>query len=57
MKKVMKDVFSNLILNNLKKLHKLHDNLRFLPERMKIEKVKKLVTNLRNNTYVIHIKE
>ena len=57
MKKVMKDVFSNLILNILQKLHKLHDNLRFLPERMKIEKVKKLVTNLRNNTYVIHIKE
>ena len=52
----MKDVFSNLVLNIVQKLHELHDNLRFLPERMKTEKVKKLVTNLRNNTYVIHIK-
>ena len=30
----------------LEKLHELHDDLLFLPERMKIEKVEKLVPNL-----------
>ena len=35
----------------------LHNNLPFLPERMKIEKVEKLVANLNDKTeYVIHIK-
>ena len=35
----------------------LHNDLPFLLERMKIEKVKKLVANLQDNTiYVIHIK-
>ena len=39
------------------KLHKRHNDLQFLPERMKIVKVEKLVTNLHNKTdYVIHIK-
>ena len=39
------------------KLHELHNNLPFLPERMKIEKVQKLVTNLHDKTeYVIHIR-
>ena len=28
------------------KLHELHNDLPFLPERMKFEKVEKLVTNL-----------
>ena len=38
------------------KLHELHNDLPFLPERMKIEKVEKLVTNLHDKTeYVIHI--
>ena len=41
-KKVMKDIFS--------KLHELHNDLPFLPERMKIEKVKKLVNNLHDKT-------
>ena len=37
------------------KLRKLHDDLPFLPEGMKIEKVEKLVTNLHDkNEYVIH---
>ena len=37
-------------------LHELHNNLSFLPERMKIEKVEKLVTNLRDKTeYIIDI--
>ena len=40
-----------------KKLHELHNNLPFLPERMKIEKVERLVSNVHDNTeYVIHIR-
>ena len=39
------------------KLHELHNGLPFLPERMKIEKFEKLVTNLHDETeYVIHIR-
>ena len=44
------------------KLHELQNNLPFLPERKKIKKVKKLVTNLYDNDlydkneYVIHIR-
>ena len=37
------------------KLHDLHNDIPFLSERMKIEKVGKLVTNLHDKTeYVIH---
>ena len=36
-------------------LHNLHNDLPFLPERMKIEKVEKLLANLHDiNEYVIH---
>ena len=39
------------------KLHELHNDLPFLPERMKIERVEKLVTNLQDKTeYFIRIK-
>ena len=39
------------------KFSELHNDLPFLPERMKIEKVEKLVTNLHDKTeYVIHLK-
>ena len=39
------------------KLHELHDNLPILPERMKLKKAEKLVTNLHDNfEYVIQIK-
>ena len=34
----------------LEKLHELHNDLPFLPERMKIEKVEKLVANLHDET-------
>ena len=34
----------------LKKLHEIHNDLQFLPERMKIEKVEKLVDNLHDKT-------
>ena len=40
-----------------KKLPDLHSDLPFLPKRMKIDKYKKLVCNLRNKKkYVVHIK-
>ena len=39
------------------KSYELHNDLPFLPERMKVEKVKKLVTNLNDkNEFVIHIR-
>ena len=39
------------------KFHVLHNELLFLPERMKIEIVEKLVANLHDkNEYVIHIR-
>ena len=39
------------------KLHELHNDLPFLPERMKIEKVEELLTNSHDKTqYVIHIR-
>ena len=40
-----------------KKSHDIHRDLLFLPKRMKFDKCKKLVCNLRNkNKYVVHIK-
>ena len=40
-----------------KELHNLHSDLPFLPKKMKIDKCKKLVCNLRNKKkYIIHIK-
>ena len=40
-----------------RKLHDLHSDLPFLPKRMKIDKCKKLVCNLRNKKkYAVHIK-
>ena len=39
------------------KLHELHNDLSFLPQRVKIEKFKKLLANLHDKTeYVIHIR-
>ena len=47
----MKDIFLKLISW---KLHKLQNDLPFLTERMKIEKVERLVTNLHDKTeYII----
>ena len=38
------------------KLHELHNNLPFLTEKMKVEKIEKLGANLRDKTeYLIHI--
>ena len=38
-----------------KKLHDLHSDLPFLPKRMKINKCKKLVRNLRNKKNMLYI--
>ena len=42
--------FLEVDVQYLEKLHELHNDLPFLPERMKIEKVEKLVTNLHDKT-------
>ena len=38
-------IFLEFDVQYLEKLHELHNDLPFLPERMKIEKVEKFVTN------------
>ena len=44
-------------VNYAKRLHDLHSDLPFLPERMKIDKCKKLVCNLHDKKrYVLHIR-
>ena len=48
--------FLEVDVQYLEKLHELQNDLPFLPERMKIQIVKKLVANLLDKTeYVIHI--
>ena len=42
--------FPEVDVQYLEKLHKLHNDLQFLPERMKTEKVGKLVANLHDKT-------
>ena len=50
-------IFSCSWCSNLEKLHELHNDLPFSPERMKIEKVlKNLVANLHDKTeYFMHM--
>ena len=49
--------FLEVYVQYLEKLHELHNDLPFLPERMKIEKFEKLVANLHDETeYFIHIR-
>ena len=49
--------FLEVDVQYFEKLHELHNDLPFLQERMKIEKIKKLVANLHDKTeYVIHIR-
>ena len=46
--------FLEVDVQYIKKLHELHNDLPFLPERMKIEKFKKVIANLHDKTeYVI----
>ena len=48
--------FLEIDVKYLKNLHELHNDLSFLPERMKVEKFEKLVANLHDKTeYVIYI--
>ena len=42
--------FLEVDIQYLEKLHELRNDLPFLPERMKIEKLEKLVTNLHDKT-------
>ena len=52
-----KGYFLEFDVQYLEKLHQLHNDLSFLPERMNFEKVAKLVANLNDkNEYVIHIR-
>ena len=52
----MKDIFG-FDAQHIEKLHEIHNNLPFLPERIKIGKVEKIVANLLVKTeYVIHIR-
>ena len=46
MKTVMKDIFSEVDVQYSQKLHDLQNDLSFLLERIKIEKVEKIVANL-----------
>ena len=52
--------FLEVDVQYLEKLHELHNDLPFLPERMKIEKIEKLVANLHDKTDdktdVLHIR-
>ena len=49
--------FQEVDVQYLEKLHELLNDLPFLPERMKIEKVEKLAANLHDKTeYVINIR-
>ena len=52
-----KDYILEVDVKYPKKLHDLHSDLPFLPKRMKTDKCKKLVCNLRNKKkYIVHIK-
>ena len=54
MKKVIKDIFLKMMFNTQ---YEVHIDLPFLPERMKLKIVEKLVTDLHDkNEYVIHIR-
>ena len=49
-----KGYFFKVGVQYIKKLHERHNDLVFLPERMKTEKVENLVANLKTE-YVIHL--
>ena len=49
--------FPEVDVQSLEKLHEFHNHLPFLPERIKIEIVEKIVTNLLHKSeYVIYIR-
>ena len=54
---VEKAISWKLMWSTLQELHKMHNNLPFMPQKMKINKVEKLVPNLYNKEkYVVHIR-
>ena len=56
-KEINEEYFLEVDVQYPEKLHKLHNDLLFFPERLESEKVDKLDTNLHNKTeYVIHIR-
>ena len=53
----MKDIFLQKDVQYIVNLQGLHNDLSFLPERIKTEKVEKLAANLDDKTeYIIHIR-
>ena len=55
--KLKKGIFLKLMFSILNNLHNLYKDLPFFPERMKIEKVEKLVAILYDQTeFIIHIR-
>ena len=48
-------MFFEVDVQNCEKLHELHNNLLFLPEKMKIEKVENFLANFYDKKYVIYI--
>ena len=54
-----KEYFHKINIQYPKKLHKLHNDLPFVPERMKLQKVKKRVANLHDKTeyFIRNLKE
>ena len=55
--KIKEGYFLEADIQNPENLHNAQNDLPFLPERIKIEKVEKLVVNLYDkNEYVIHIR-
>ena len=53
----MKNIFLEVDVQYLAKIQELHNDLLFLPERIKIEKIEKFVVNLHVKTdFFIHIR-
>ena len=50
MKKVIKDIFFEVDMQYLENVHNIQTDLPFLPERMNIEKVQKVVANLHDKS-------
>ena len=56
-KESYKRYFLEVYRQYLEKLHEFHNDLSFLPERIKIEKVEKFIANLQDKTeFVMHIR-
>ena len=57
MRIIMKNIFFEVDVQYPKNFHDLHNDLQILPQRMKLEKVLKLVANFTDEKeYVIHMR-